>query len=104
MKTNGIDLTGALNVDDFQNLEEPNNLNINVFELHEDKKLIQIYISKNMKKTEDNHDDIHEDNKLDNFENQDISRGKIEIEHEKHIQDCGKNNWFRFISKSLITI
>ena len=39
-----------MKVVDFENLEDLNNLNVNVFELNEHKTLTKFYLSKNMNK------------------------------------------------------
>ena len=79
-----IDVTDGLKFDDFDKLEELNNLNINVFELIEEEVSIQLYVSENNNKDVvnvndeinqmTNHEDklediqlnIHEDSQLDN--------------------------------------
>ena len=50
IKTDWIDLTDSLKVDDFEKLEKLNSLNINVFVLKENKIPTQTYVSKNWTK------------------------------------------------------
>ena len=57
IKTDRIDPTDGLNVDDVGKLEKLKNLNIKVFEKVEEKFLSQLYVSKNMNKNEDNNED-----------------------------------------------
>ena len=70
MKTDKIDQSDGLQVDDIEKLEEPNNLRIGVFELNEDKTLTWRYTSQKMNKniseddTENNLGDIHLRNKV----------------------------------------
>ena len=59
IKTDGIDLTDGIKVDDIGKLEELNIQNINVFELNEDKTLTQVYAPTNMNKNENNNEDNH---------------------------------------------
>ena len=46
IKTDGIDLYEGLKVDDFEKLEEPNNLKINALQLNGDITLTQLFVSK----------------------------------------------------------
>ena len=85
IKTQGIDCAFGLKVDDFDKLEELDNLAMNVFEGKEDQILTQLYVSKNKSKNiiedsyhggsvdhfrfaNDNHEDNHEINYEEDFE------------------------------------
>ena len=61
IKADGIDLTDGPEADDIENLDEPNNLNINVFEQNEDKTNSITRIKKSHVDDQmDSHENIHE--------------------------------------------
>ena len=52
IETDGIDFTNGVSVDYIEKLDDLNNWTINVFQLKEDKPLIQWYVSKNNKEVQ----------------------------------------------------
>ena len=58
-----------MKVDDFAKFENQNNLNVNVFEVTEDKTLTQVYVSKNMNKIINDKNQVNslKENQMDNL-------------------------------------
>ena len=78
IKTDAIDPTDGLKLDIFEKLEGCNNLNLNHFDLNEDKTLTQLLLSKKMSKSRNKIKDIHEEYYKDNHE----------YEYEIYVQEC----------------
>ena len=101
IKTDGIVFFGGLNIYDMENLEELNNLNINVFELNEEKTLTQLFVSTNMNGNEHDKVDIHEDSYEENYKDIFDEGFQIYVQGRRKKNDLGLYQNDSFLIKKL---